>query len=166
MLLQLQWGRSCSERKTRCGDRCPDRQNNGFNGAALVQSGRPGDPPGVLPLGPQLLQWGRSCSERKTKPISDGGRRSSGLQWGRSCSERKTPQDPLTSPPPQSLQWGRSCSERKTDSAVGSQPGTQRFNGAALVQSGRPYRNEWCLNRLHASMGPLLFRAEDAARWP
>ncbi len=37
----------------------------GFNGAALVQSGRRGGG-GVQQKHCPLLQWGRSCSERKT----------------------------------------------------------------------------------------------------
>ena len=40
----LQWGRSCSERKTRQRETCPPQRNS-------------------------KLQWGRSCSERKTARI-------------------------------------------------------------------------------------------------
>ncbi len=59
------------------------------------------------------------------------------------------------------LQWGRSCSERKTVEGaekLGIDPG---FNGAALVQSGRQTRLAGAGSTERASMGPLLFRAED-----
>ena len=185
---ELQWGRSCSERKTR--------------------------PPlfARVPFG-QALQWGRSCSERKTRLTTRIRKQVVTLQWGRSCSERKT----KSSASPQSsassgfngaalvqsgrrterfdinyhergfngaalvqsgrrrsatffftrnvqLQWGRSCSERKTPSnlinaskygAIASM-GPLLFRAEDSVFDNR--RNCW---RSSASMGPLLFRAED-----
>ncbi len=110
-----------------------------FNGAALVQSGRRAEEARYSKL-IQELQWGRSCSERKTGcPAPPRARRctasmgpllfraedsyqesgefrgQSALQWGRSCSERKTCCRLLTVQQlPSPLQWGRSCSERKT----------------------------------------------------
>ncbi len=85
----LQWGRSCSERKTR--RRGTARGNtNGFNGAALVQSGRHETVAANAYLPTLALQWGRSCSERKTSAPCAVNSNPGPLQWGRSCSERKT----------------------------------------------------------------------------
>ncbi len=90
-----------------------DTEVAGFNGAALVQSGRPDD---------------RSCAAT----IAD------------------------------LLQWGRSCSERKTQMmALGFFEEPECFNGAALVQSGRRLSGLRVKHPREASMGPLLFRAED-----
>ncbi len=109
----------------------------GFNGAALVQSGRRHHRAEVvLALG---LQWGRSCSERKTQRDGAGAVDVDRLQWGRSCSERKTDRIAAALALVQMLQWGRSCSERKTRSSLSPMSRCERgFNGAALVQSGRP----------------------------
>ncbi len=133
----LQWGRSCSERKTLMRARGQRRRGRasmrpllfraedsagvgsgsipprGFNGAALVQSGRRRPAFNLGMHGPRL-QWGRSCSERKTVESNHGVVWRWKLQWGRSCSERKTPSGWSGGVCCRWLQWGRSCSERKT----------------------------------------------------
>ena len=163
----LQWGRSCSERKT---IRRPLRllaEIGGFNGAALVQSGRP------VPM----RRWTRDTWCFNGAALVQSGRRRDDyrevlllltLQWGRSCSERKTGEcggehyrhnlasmGPLlfraedaaraseSDPGDWPLQWGRSCSERKTVPRPRTTPAPSRFNGAALVQSGR--RGSWSI---------------------
>ncbi len=67
---------------------------------------------------------------------------------------------------PCELQWGRSCSERKTRTDDDCPPTSRPcFNGAALVQSGRHETTEATRTAAEsASMGPLLFRAEDGGR--
>ena len=135
---RLQWGRSCSERKTisspgkvetvasfngaalvqsgrhhRRRHQGPPR--NCFNGAALVQSGRHPVREVVGSLAEAGLQWGRSCSERKTGRSVRHGRHAGGfngaalVQSGRPCSGCCSNCFGCCS-----LQWGRSCSERKT----------------------------------------------------
>ena len=158
----LQWGRSCSERKTQhlIGMLCERRE----------------------------LQWGRSCSERKTATSGNPTETKTGLQWGRSCSERKTTR--TTSPGRRFQQASMGpllfraedavtleligrlwCAAsmgpllfRAEDGALLDQhrdPGPPGFNGAALVQSGRLAEGVRLLILHPASMGPLLFRAED-----
>ena len=87
------------------------------------------------------------------------------LQWGRSCSERKTRKTvPKSDGRNWLLQWGRSCSERKTRRGIGERVDLACFNGAALVQSGRQQgEGDAAKKNANASMGPLLFRAEDAS---
>ena len=97
------------------------RGTSSFNGAALVQSGRRQVTLSTPASTGRSLQWGRSCSERKTRYLTTGGTAGGAA-----------------------LQWGRSCSERKTSHVS----------------------RLWMRETIEASMGPLLFRAEDGMSWP
>ena len=185
---QLQWGRSCSERKT--------RQRPGHAG---------GSPPGKL-------QWGRSCSERKTRlprpfllvTVRTGFNGAALVQSGRRAhrcdrvhGENASmgpllfraedgaaacygPQAGIASmgpllfraEDPVQMPTGTTHPSRFNGAALvqsGRPPGIdpwkpqhkRRFNGAALVQSGRRRDLEVQRRTADASMGPLLFRAED-----
>ncbi len=113
-LESLQWGRSCSERKTRLSlaISCPH----------LLEAS----------MGPLLFRAEDTVDRDRDKdliPASMGPllfRAEDALMFVRWLFS-------------DSLQWGRSCSERKTRNTIlGRWPALSSFNGAALVQSGRP----------------------------
>ncbi len=136
----------------------------------------------------QRLQWGRSFSERRTAIASPSSHHSKKASMGplffRAENESCKPKE---KPAPE-LQWGRSFSERRTgrrnrgtsqpdrfngaalfqsgEHADGKpllKPGDERFNGAALFQSGERSSHTLPVSARRASMGPLFFRAENAA---
>ncbi len=156
----LQWGRSCSERKTRYPVQRLEQMRRASMGPLLFRAedcsplGHVGQAVSAS-MGPLLF---RAEDMAMAAPASSAAR----LQWGRSCSERKTGRETIdrltrlcasmgpllfraedvhtfapSSRASLQLQWGRSCSERKTP---------------------RWYEVRFTLG---ASMGPLLFRAED-----
>ena len=161
---RLQWGRSYSERKTlrskqlglswelasmgpllfRAEDvdadnTLPDKFIR-FNGAALIQSGRP-TPTRTTDKSGQRLQWGRSYSERKTSGSLTSGLQLPELQWGRSYSERKT----------QKCEVWRNCHSSASMGPLLFRAEDETNYGEKVIV-------------FMASMGPLLFRAEDCPR--
>ncbi len=160
--IELQWGRSFSERRTL------------RHGRSLKVLNR--------------LQWGRSFSERRTAVKIDTKGQVSRLQWGRSFSERRTATasakkvetggfngaalfqsgEPGGEQQPQRVHLASMGPLFfRAENAICSAWATvtqNSFNGAALFQSGElPHRVPF-LDLAIASMGPLFFRAENAYR--
>ena len=131
-----------------------------FNGAALLQRGRPpaSQPRYAKPDSLQwgrassarkalgtagnntiliYLQWGRASSARKAHILDNGRAAMVHLQWGRASSARKAAQAKWRNYADIYLQWGRASSARKAISWIMAVRLWLTFNGAALLQRGR-----------------------------